>query len=148
MEENLSFKNLGPYVPYQMWPEYKTVSDIPKFFKPEEVNYGNVFGIKWRFGPFCMEQVSSDIEPNLTKNTRQNIRFWQRIYRTDIPNGWHTGFFPKSPTRIGYSEIKQNEYWQDWPENTRYYRRKWLNDFLGKKYTIEEVPLAEYKEDI
>lgn len=134
------------YIPYQQWPEYKVVNDIPHHFKPEAVTYGAVIGARWHFGPFHLEECVTDDEPRATENHQRRVVFWQRIHRLDVPKGWHQGFFAKSPVRIGYTLIGRVDYFNDWPETTRYYRRKWIKDLLGKKYTIERAGLDEYKD--
>ncbi len=135
-----------PYIPYQQWPEYRLENDPPDFFKPESFTQDGIIGIRWRLGILRFEESVSDREPRVGKHPYGRIVFWQRIYRRDIPKGWHQGFFAKSPHKIGYAQIKQTEYWKAWPETTRYYRRKWLKECLDKKYSIEKVELEAYKE--
>lgn len=136
------------FVPYQQWPEYHTAADIPKILHPIAVGK-NPTGTRRGIWPLFVEEYVSDTEPDLLQSdpdqTAPNrIIKWHRVVRQDIPHGWRA--FLQTPSRIeGFAEVFPHDaYWTHWSESARRYRKKWTQEFLGKKYTIEPIPFEEF----
>lgn len=132
------------HIPLEQWPEYSTIGDTPDYFDSKSIISNGVRGTRWHCGPLYMEEYVSDQEPQVIPYHKHRVVFWQRIHGSITPKGWHEGFFAKSPKLIGYSTISGEDYWNDWPKTTRYYRRRWIDTLIHKKYSIDVITLEEY----
>ena len=134
------------YTPLSDWPEYDFVGSIPKILKPERVGTNSI-GTRWRIWPFSFEEYRGDEVPDIGEPNKKlppfSVIMWQRLARVDIPQGWRA--FSTKPYRMtGYTRVVEN-YEKNWSENARRLRREWLEKYLNKKYSIEEVPFEEFK---
>lgn len=63
-------------------------------------------GLTWNYGPLRFARFLSDVEPVWDfPLPRPHFFFWQRISRTDIPQGWKPSTIALHQSRIGISEI-------------------------------------------
>jgi hypothetical protein len=60
-DSKLRKNTVQEYIPYQQWPEYFLVSDVPQGFKPQLVTYGNILAVSWHAGPLTIEACVSQI---------------------------------------------------------------------------------------
>lgn len=67
---------------------------------------GELFGLSWNYGPLRFARFLTDIEPAWRFTERHpHFFFWQRITRTDIPDGWEISKIALHQSRIGISSI-------------------------------------------
>jgi len=134
------------YVPHYQWPEYVLDTDVPPLLAPRLVGK-NPVGMYRRFWPIVVEEYISDKEPVLADSDPEKISLnriiiWQRVFHKDQPKGWRT-LRQKPPQLEGFAELG-DEYWKQWSESARRYRRKWHDEFLGKEYAIENISAEEF----
>lgn len=66
-------------------------------------------GLTWNYGPLRFARFLSDIEPVWDfPLPRPHFFFWQRISRTDIPEGWRPSTIALHQSRIGIGEIPED----------------------------------------
>lgn len=136
------------YIPREQWPEYDLPSEAPKFLGPRLVGK-KPKGMYRRLWPIVVEEYISDEEPVLEDSDPQGIALnrvliWQRITRTDTPQKWWAT--SKEVKRLeGFAEIKEKEYWKQWSESARRYRRKWLGEHFNITYTLEQISYEEFE---
>ena len=136
------------FVPYHQWPEYSLVSDVPTFLAPRKVGIDPV-GMYRRFWPLVVEEYISDKEPVLADSDPEGISLnraliWQRLFRTDTPGGWRV-FSQKPPQLEGFVLLDRADYFTTWSESARRYRKKWRENFLDRKFTVEKISAEEFK---
>jgi hypothetical protein len=136
------------FVPREQWPEYALAADVPPLLAPRVVGKRPV-GMYRRFWPIVVEEYISDEEPVLADSDPSGVALnrmiiWQRLCRSDVPRGWRV--FSSEPTRLeGFAEIQQGEYWHQWSESARRYRKKWHEECLGSRYRISAVSYADFE---
>lgn len=70
------------------------------------VEEGDLFGLTWKYGPLRFARFLTDTEPEWKfPHPRPHFFFWQRITRTDTPDGWKVSKVALHQSRIGISEI-------------------------------------------
>jgi hypothetical protein len=143
---NRIIKTLSPdFSVWQQWPEHNIAGDVPAFMHPLELPFTNQKGSRWGVWPLYCEGYTSDIEPDVATaakvgNPPFRTVIWNRITRTDIPQGWWQPL-RKSAGLIGYIDAREG-YEKHWAESARRYRRRWLT--LTGIYRIETAGVEEF----
>ncbi len=136
--------------PPDVWPEFGQIANPPIICAREEVGK-NPKGIRWSLWPLTFENYVGDTEPDLeeSKNGRlafNRVQMWDRVTRTDIPQGWHQ-FSDKSWRVDGFSMLNPEEdYTSKWHKSARRDLRVWQKEYLNKKCIIEEISFREFRD--
>jgi hypothetical protein len=105
-------------------------------------------GVRCDFGFMQGEYFTSDEEPARSSEQGFGFQMWQRIQSKQRGTGWIQlpQFFCKSTTALVDLEAYQEEYWRDWSQHARRYRKKWLSQKeLVVSKVAKEMFLDAYK---
>jgi hypothetical protein len=139
---------IAQYVPKEQWFENYLPGDVFPTMRPQQVGL-NPVGRRWGLGPLQFEEYVSDTEPDLSKSDPDGTAparmiMWQRVFRTDVPPGWHHAF-RRTPRLEGVADLSRPQpYWAYWSESAKRYRKRWLSKHLNKTHQVEEVPFVEF----
>ncbi|MEK7458903.1 MAG: hypothetical protein AAB663_00695 [Patescibacteria group bacterium] len=111
------------------------------------VQSGDAHGVTWKYGPFRFERYVGDTEPVADADGPFRLQTWQRVGRTDIPQGWKESSFVMRTSRTGHATVDSGpDYFKNWASHAQRHRKNWLkhDDWEIAPITIEEY-LAAYK---
>ena len=135
--------------PPETWAEFGLTASPEPFCAIEPVGV-EPKGVRWSFWPLAFEEYVGDQEPNRTASAegalaRNRVVLWKRVNRRDTPPGWRKA--SERPWRIdGFFELARNtEYVSHWNHNARRDLKLWRRDFLGTKYSVENISLPEFE---
>lgn len=104
-------------------------------------------GLRWRFGPLCLEHYFGDVEPQTERGGPSRLVIWQPLCRIDTPTGWHRTKLLKHIEMTGFAKLPADSpHWSYWSEHAKRHRNKWLkqNDWEIFEPPVEEF-IAAYK---
>ena len=136
------------FVIYTEWPEFMSAEMMPSWTRARYVG-SSPRGMRRGIGPLVIESYVSDKEPTIGAGPGR-IVIWQRLSRSDVPQGWHTNrliskIASGKPYREGFSLIESDEsHFLRWAPTERARRRHWHKDLLNKKYRIDTVTGGEF----
>jgi hypothetical protein len=107
--------------------------------KAEILGDERVAGIRNKFRLFTFEKHVGDYEPKLDHCRGLRIVAWQRFFSATKPAGWRTDFMEQLGMKA-YTFLKPN-YWEDWDEQARRQRRKYLKQ---NDYYIEAISASDF----
>ena len=95
-------------------------------------------GVRCDLGFMWGEYFTCEEEPKKSSERGFGIQVWQRIHASKRGRGWIQlpRFFRKSTTALIDTATCREEYWQDWSQHARRYRKKWLSQ---KEFVIRKV---------
>jgi len=92
--------------------------------------------------PLRLEWIFSQYEPFVMNGARRVV-FWQPLAARPRPRGWMRLPFPSGLRRTGFTDVGDGRaYWEAWPKDSRYSRRKWLEQ---EAYAVEDADLAQFE---
>ena len=135
------------FTPCDMWPEHQVISDVDWFLYPHIIG-NSPQGVRYGLWPLYVEKYRGTDEPDVTLS-RTSGKLHNRIiiwthYGTSVPSKeWNIS--TNLHAKIGYAEITSTKpYYEEWSSTMRNYRTQWKRDYLGTKYTIEQISLSEF----
>ncbi len=131
------------YIPYQQVGAFiQRVSNARK--SASRVGHEGCWGLRWRCGPFWMERYTSDQEPVLQEGGPFRMMIWQRLSRTDIPQGWSPSWIPIHTKLAGFSIREPGEhYYKTWTSHAQRHRKKWRSQLTEGIWELVLEPSKE-----
>jgi hypothetical protein len=88
----------------------------------------NYLGVRCDFGFMKGEYFTGDQEPGKSRERGWGIQIWQCIDPVDCRSGWIRlpQFVRKSTTALIDLEAQGEDYWSNWSQHARRYRKQWL----------------------
>jgi hypothetical protein len=138
------------FIHRELWPEYKRETIPPSFCRVELVGT-NPVGVRASIWPMSVESYTSDLEPDLAasnpnKTARNRIVIWKRLSDNKRPRGWFAASIKPSAVE-GFAVLEQGvDYWKQWSESAKRYRKKWLTEYADRMYTLQEASCADFEQ--
>lgn len=102
----------------------------------------NLLGLTWNYGPLRFARFLTDEEPAWNFSApRPHFFFWQRISRTDIPEGWGISTIALHQSRIGISEIPATG---DPLAHISSHAKRHIKEWRAQPWVIEPITVHDY----
>lgn len=102
-----------------------------------------IAGLRSASYPLRLEWFFSQSEPIVNGRRPRRVVFWQPDEKRSRPRGWLKLPFPSGLRCTGYTDVGDGkEYWEAWPKESRYARRRWLEH---SEYEIRDATLEEFE---
>jgi hypothetical protein len=100
-------------------------------------------GASWRHGPFRFEKYVSDVEPPQDRSGPLRMVIWQRLTRTDRPQGWMRGTAGMGFRMTGFSTIDAADP-KRWTSHARRHLSHWKKLVAAGQREVVRVTVDEY----